>query len=125
MDQEKTRSHDEDEELHSTDPESKAKSKDKKLLCKVKWSRDEDDKLKKLVEQHGAESWKLIATFFSREDRWSVSAPLAEGAQSSAGERTLDKRRGPKGNRSSAQVWPEALVCNSEAPAGEDWETVP
>lgn len=31
----------EDEELHSTDPESKDKSKDKKILCKVKWSRDE------------------------------------------------------------------------------------
>lgn len=25
----------------STDPESKEKSKDKKTLCKVKWSRDE------------------------------------------------------------------------------------
>ena len=34
-------SNDEDEELHSTDPESKEKSKDKKTLCKVKWSRDE------------------------------------------------------------------------------------
>ncbi|KAG7524711.1 myb-related protein A isoform X2 [Solea senegalensis] len=56
-------SNDEDEELLSTDPESKEKSKDKKTLCKVKWSRDEDDKLKKLVEQHGTDSWKLIATF--------------------------------------------------------------
>ncbi|KAM4718622.1 myb-related protein A isoform 2-T3 [Anableps anableps] len=64
MDKAKTRSLEEDEELHSTDPESKEKSKDKKLLCKVKWSRDEDEKLKKLVEQHGTESWKLIATFF-------------------------------------------------------------
>ena len=34
-------SNDEDEEVHSTDPESKEKSKDKKTLCKVKWSRDE------------------------------------------------------------------------------------
>lgn len=34
-------SNDEDEELHSTDPESKEKNKDKKTLCKVKWSRDE------------------------------------------------------------------------------------
>ncbi|KAI3354803.1 hypothetical protein L3Q82_004617 [Scortum barcoo] len=57
-------SNDEDEELHSTDPESKDKSKDKKTLCKVKWSRDEDEKLKKLVEQHGTDSWKLIANFF-------------------------------------------------------------
>ncbi|XP_054863222.1 myb-related protein A isoform X2 [Amphiprion ocellaris] len=65
MDNVKTRSNDEDEELYSTDPESKEKSKDKKTLCKVKWSRDEDEKLKKLVEQHGTDSWKLIANFFT------------------------------------------------------------
>ncbi|XP_055086072.1 myb-related protein A [Periophthalmus magnuspinnatus] len=65
MDHLKSRSSDEDEELHSTDPESKEKNKDKKVLCKVKWSRDEDEKLKKLVEQHGTDSWKLIANFFS------------------------------------------------------------
>ncbi|XP_069007785.1 myb-related protein A [Embiotoca jacksoni] len=65
MDNVKSRSNDEDEELHSTDPESKEKSKDKKTLCKVKWSRDEDEKLKKLVEQHGTDSWKLIANFFT------------------------------------------------------------
>ncbi|XP_029385066.1 myb-related protein A isoform X2 [Echeneis naucrates] len=64
MDNVKTRSADEDEELHSTDPESKEKNKDKKTLCKVKWSRDEDENLKKLVEQHGSDSWKLIANFF-------------------------------------------------------------
>ncbi|CAG5895930.1 unnamed protein product [Menidia menidia] len=64
MDNVKSRSTDEDEELHSTDPESKEKGKDKKTLCKVKWSRDEDEKLKKLVEQHGTESWKLIANLF-------------------------------------------------------------
>ncbi|XP_008306006.1 myb-related protein A isoform X2 [Cynoglossus semilaevis] len=66
MDNVKSRSfsNDEDEELLSTDPESKEKSKDKKSLCKVKWSRDEDEKLKKLVEQHGTDSWKLIASVF-------------------------------------------------------------
>ncbi|XP_029313791.1 LOW QUALITY PROTEIN: myb-related protein A [Cottoperca gobio] len=64
MDTVKPRSNDEDEDLHSTDPESKDRSKDKKTLCKVKWSRDEDEKLKKLVEQHGPDSWKLISNFF-------------------------------------------------------------
>lgn len=33
------------------------------------------------------------------EDRWPVSAPLAEGAQPWAGERTLDKRGGSKSKR--------------------------
>ncbi|XP_034717987.1 myb-related protein A isoform X3 [Etheostoma cragini] len=64
MDNVKPRSNDEDEEPHSTDQENKDKSKDKKTLCKVKWSRDEDEKLKKLVEQHGTESWKLISNVF-------------------------------------------------------------
>ncbi|KAF7213914.1 myb-related protein A isoform X2 [Nothobranchius furzeri] len=64
MDNVKSRSTDEDDELLSTDPESKEKNKDKKTLCKVKWSRDEDEKLKKLIEQHGTESWKLIANLF-------------------------------------------------------------
>ncbi|XP_056289956.1 myb-related protein A isoform X2 [Pseudoliparis swirei] len=64
MDNVKARSNDEDEELHSTDQESKEKSKDKKTPRKVKWSRDEDEKLKKNVEQHGPDSWKLIANFF-------------------------------------------------------------
>lgn len=34
-------SNDENEEQHSTDAENKEKNKDKKSLCKVKWSRDE------------------------------------------------------------------------------------
>uniref|UniRef100_A0A4W5QE75 MYB proto-onco like 1 n=1 Tax=Hucho hucho TaxID=62062 RepID=A0A4W5QE75_9TELE len=65
----KSLSESDDEELHSTDPEGKDKSKDKKILCKVKWSRDEDERLKKLVEQHGTDSWKLVAnTFPGRTD---------------------------------------------------------
>ncbi|XP_076017225.1 myb-related protein A [Genypterus blacodes] len=64
MDNLKSHSMDEDEDLHSTNSDSKEKCKDKKVLCKVKWSRDEDEKLKKLVEQHGSDSWKLIANYF-------------------------------------------------------------
>eukprot|EP00064_Thunnus_orientalis_P004935 superscaffoldBa00000470_g4948 len=80
---------DEDEELHSTDPESKEKSKDKKVLCKVKWSRDEgrtdgqcqhrwqkvlnpelvkgpwtkeeDQKVIDLVHKYGPKRWSVIA----------------------------------------------------------------
>lgn len=34
------------------------------------------------------------------KDRWSMSAPLAKGAQPGAGERTLDKRGGSEGKMS-------------------------
>ncbi|KAJ8376641.1 hypothetical protein SKAU_G00072210 [Synaphobranchus kaupii] len=59
-------SEDEDEELLSTDPESRDLKNPKKLLCKVKWSRDEDELLKKLVEQHGTEAWRLIANYLPK-----------------------------------------------------------
>uniref|UniRef100_A0A8C1FCG4 MYB proto-onco like 1 n=1 Tax=Cyprinus carpio carpio TaxID=630221 RepID=A0A8C1FCG4_CYPCA len=60
----KSRSEDEDDERHSTDPDSRDSKNSKKTLCKIKWSRDEDEKLKKLVEQHGSDAWKLIANYF-------------------------------------------------------------
>ncbi|XP_030625112.1 myb-related protein A [Chanos chanos] len=65
----KSRGEDEDEERHSTDPECRDSKNSKKTVCKVKWSRDEDERLKKLVEQHGTENWRLIASYFpSRTD---------------------------------------------------------
>ena len=42
----------------------------------------------------------VLCVSVTGEDRWPVSAPLAEGAQPRAGERTLDKRGGSKGKRS-------------------------
>ncbi|XP_007891210.1 transcriptional activator Myb isoform X1 [Callorhinchus milii] len=35
----------------------------KRQLSKTRWTREEDEKLKKLVEQHGIEDWKVIANF--------------------------------------------------------------
>nr|XP_061809938.1 myb-related protein A-like [Nerophis lumbriciformis] len=46
------------------DADTTERSKEKKFFCKIKWSRDEDEKLKKLVEQHGTDAWKVIANFF-------------------------------------------------------------
>ncbi|KAM4772770.1 transcriptional activator Myb [Rhinophrynus dorsalis] len=38
-------------------------SKGKRHLGKTRWTREEDEKLKKLVEQNGSEDWKVIASF--------------------------------------------------------------
>ncbi|KAG9347666.1 hypothetical protein JZ751_005238 [Albula glossodonta] len=35
----------------------------KRHLGKTRWTREEDEKLKKLVEHHGSEDWKVIASF--------------------------------------------------------------
>uniref|UniRef100_A0AAY5EMA5 V-myb avian myeloblastosis viral oncogene homolog-like 1 n=1 Tax=Electrophorus electricus TaxID=8005 RepID=A0AAY5EMA5_ELEEL len=55
---------DEDEERHSTDPDNRDPKNSKKMLGKVKWSREEDERLKKLVEHHGTDAWRLIANYF-------------------------------------------------------------
>ncbi|XP_060718151.1 myb-related protein A isoform X1 [Tachysurus vachellii] len=59
----KPRSEDEDEDRQPKDTETEPKNS-KKILSKVKWSREEDERLKKLVEQNGTEAWKLIANYF-------------------------------------------------------------
>ncbi|KAG5268794.1 hypothetical protein AALO_G00216570 [Alosa alosa] len=60
----KSRSEDEDDERHSTDPDCRDSKNSKKTAGKIKWSRDEDERLKKLVEQHGTDAWRLIANYF-------------------------------------------------------------
>ncbi|XP_065759210.1 myb-related protein A isoform X5 [Muntiacus reevesi] len=74
----RSRSEDEDDDLQYADhdyeiPQQKGL---KKLWNRVKWTRDEDDKLKKLVEQHGTDDWTLIASHlqnrsdFQCQHRW-------------------------------------------------------
>ncbi|KAM9779237.1 transcriptional activator Myb isoform X1 [Syngnathus typhle] len=38
----------------------------KRHLGKTRWTREEDEKLKKLVELHGSDDWKVIASFLSQ-----------------------------------------------------------
>uniref|UniRef100_A0A4W5PJD4 MYB proto-onco like 1 n=1 Tax=Hucho hucho TaxID=62062 RepID=A0A4W5PJD4_9TELE len=44
----------------------------KKSLQKVKWSREEDERLKRLVDEHGADDWNVIADNFKSQcqHRW-------------------------------------------------------
>ncbi|XP_012319114.1 myb-related protein A isoform X5 [Aotus nancymaae] len=58
------RSEDEDDDLQYADHDYEVPQQKglKKLWNRVKWTRDEDDKLKKLVEQHGTDDWTLIAS---------------------------------------------------------------
>uniref|UniRef100_A0A8I3W417 MYB proto-oncogene like 1 n=1 Tax=Callithrix jacchus TaxID=9483 RepID=A0A8I3W417_CALJA len=74
----RSRSEDVDDDLQYADhdydvPQQKGL---KKLWNRVEWTRDEDDKLKKLVEQHGTDDWTLIASHlrnrsdFQCQHRW-------------------------------------------------------
>ncbi|XP_004637584.1 myb-related protein A isoform X1 [Octodon degus] len=74
----RSRSEDEDEDLQYADHDYEVPQQKglKKLWNRVKWTRDEDDKLKKLVEQHGTDDWTLIASHlqnrsdFQCQHRW-------------------------------------------------------
>ncbi|XP_036292933.1 myb-related protein A isoform X5 [Pipistrellus kuhlii] len=69
---------DEDDDLQYADHDYEVPQQKglKKLWNRVKWTRDEDDKLKKLVEQHGTDDWTLISSHlqnrsdFQCQHRW-------------------------------------------------------
>ncbi|XP_053104843.1 myb-related protein A isoform X2 [Hemicordylus capensis] len=71
-------SEEEDDDLHYADHDYEVpQQKGAKKICnRVKWTRDEDEKLKKLVEQHGTSDWTFIASHlqnrsdFQCQHRW-------------------------------------------------------
>uniref|UniRef100_A0A8C8SER8 MYB proto-oncogene like 1 n=1 Tax=Pelusios castaneus TaxID=367368 RepID=A0A8C8SER8_9SAUR len=72
------RSEEEDEDLQCADHDYEVPQQKglKKICNRVKWTRDEDDKLKKLVEQNGTDDWTFIASHlqnrsdFQCQHRW-------------------------------------------------------
>ncbi|XP_034285785.1 myb-related protein A isoform X5 [Pantherophis guttatus] len=72
------RSEEDDDELHYADHDYEVpQQKGAKKICnRVKWTRDEDEKLKKLVEQHGTSDWTFISghlqnrSDFQCQHRW-------------------------------------------------------
>ncbi|XP_075126585.1 myb-related protein A isoform X1 [Leptodactylus fuscus] len=67
----RSRSEDEEDDLHYADHDYEVPvlKTVKKVWNRVKWSKEEDEKLKKLVEQHGTDDWALVAChFMNRSD---------------------------------------------------------
>ncbi|XP_015267004.1 PREDICTED: transcriptional activator Myb [Gekko japonicus] len=54
---------DEDTEVYDHDYDGLLAKGGKRHLGKTRWTREEDEKLKQLVEQNGTEDWKVIANF--------------------------------------------------------------
>ncbi|ETE67764.1 Transcriptional activator Myb, partial [Ophiophagus hannah] len=54
---------DDDVDLYDHDYDGLLPKGGKRHLGKTRWTREEDEKLKKLVEQNGTEDWKVIANF--------------------------------------------------------------
>ncbi|KAM9704137.1 transcriptional activator Myb isoform 1-T1 [Menidia menidia] len=56
---------DEETEMYEHDYDGSVVKTGKRHLGKTRWTREEDEKLKKLVELHGSEDWKLIASLLT------------------------------------------------------------
>uniref|UniRef100_W5K9T2 Transcriptional activator Myb n=1 Tax=Astyanax mexicanus TaxID=7994 RepID=W5K9T2_ASTMX len=54
---------DDDVESYEHDYDAPSAKTGKRHLGKTRWTREEDEKLKRLVEHHGSEDWKVIASF--------------------------------------------------------------
>ncbi|KAG2467065.1 MYB protein, partial [Polypterus senegalus] len=78
---------DEEIEMYDHDYDGPLPKSGKRHLGKTRWTREEDEKLKKLVEHHGTEDWKVIANFLAVIElvqkygpkRWSVIAKHLKG----------------------------------------------
>ncbi|XP_035534015.1 transcriptional activator Myb isoform X3 [Morone saxatilis] len=55
----------EETEMYEHDYDGSLAKAGKRHLGKTRWTREEDEKLKKLVEVHGSEDWKLIASLLT------------------------------------------------------------
>ncbi|XP_072218084.1 transcriptional activator Myb isoform X3 [Leuresthes tenuis] len=55
----------EETEMYEHDYDGSLAKTGKRHLGKTRWTREEDEKLKKLVELHGSEDWKLIASLLT------------------------------------------------------------
>uniref|UniRef100_A0A7N6AXZ6 Transcriptional activator Myb n=1 Tax=Anabas testudineus TaxID=64144 RepID=A0A7N6AXZ6_ANATE len=55
----------EETEMYEHDYDGSLTKTGKRHLGKTRWTREEDEKLKKLVEVHGSEDWKLIASLLT------------------------------------------------------------
>uniref|UniRef100_A0A8D0CGG8 MYB proto-onco, transcription factor n=1 Tax=Scleropages formosus TaxID=113540 RepID=A0A8D0CGG8_SCLFO len=61
-----TAASEEDEELNERDSGGPTTKCARHSVGKSRWTREEDEKLKKLIEHHGSEDWKLIASFLPK-----------------------------------------------------------
>ncbi|XP_049446549.1 transcriptional activator Myb isoform X2 [Epinephelus fuscoguttatus] len=55
----------EETEMYEHDYDGTLAKAGKRHLGKTRWTREEDEKLKKLVEHHGSEDWKVIASLLT------------------------------------------------------------
>ncbi|XP_029966616.1 transcriptional activator Myb isoform X1 [Salarias fasciatus] len=55
----------EENEMYDHDYDGSLTKAGKRHLGKTRWTREEDEKLKRLVEHHGSEDWKLIANLLT------------------------------------------------------------
>ncbi|MBN3284955.1 MYBA protein, partial [Polyodon spathula] len=118
--------------LQDEDCKSAELKNNKRLLSKVKWSREEDEKLKRLVDQHGPEAWDLISNdlpvielvYKYGPKRWSVIAKHLHGRIGKQCRERWHNHLNPEVKKSSWTEEEDRVIYEAHKRLGNRWAEI-
>ncbi|EQB78733.1 transcriptional activator Myb [Camelus ferus] len=122
---------DEDIEMCDHDYDGLLPKSGKRHLGKTRWTREEDEKLKKLVEQNGTDDWKVIANFLpNRTDvqcqhRWQkvLNPELIKGPWTKEEDQRIKNREDRGSNITAHRTSPGACCGGTDNAIKNHWNS--